>query len=463
MSSNSLEKFRAASVAVISVTAPKVSENQRRATFAGSADGQAGGAAEATLVATAQLGDRSADTPVKSLFPIVRTHPAMHVLTRRRPRDEGGFSLIEMLVATVILMVVMTALLGAMTASAKSIVDQRTRAAATRVGNEHLERQRAKGFQALVVTTAGPEITTVTADGRSYGVSTTVTETAAAEPGMVVPAGSPTVKNVTSTITWSAGDQPRALTFTTAVAQTSPLVVAGGGNGTPTKMILSITLTPNPSVVDSLGVPVNDIDVSAVLGGFSASSLVTLSWGNDGGEVKSQTLTSGDGGVTWTGTIARTQVVRKILTGEVSPGLTFTLRTGAGGPEQQYTLSLAAPAANPPVITEMTASPSTITVQRNFGSCTRRRFCNNVAVEFTATVTFVDPERDSVRLNYTLATGGAQETALVFDSVSGKWHVRFPSGSTEFKCCGLQTFTFVVLRAEGGTTSGSIKRNVAQV
>ncbi|MDQ3432869.1 MAG: type II secretion system GspH family protein [Actinomycetota bacterium] len=393
----------------------------------------------------------------------MRTHPAMHVLTRRRPRDEEGFSLVEMLVAMVILMVVMTALLGAMIASAQSIVDQRARTAATRVGNEHLERQRAKGFEGLTVTTAGPDVTTVPADGRSYQVSTTVTETAAATPGMVVPAGSPTVKNVTSTVTWSAGGQVRSLTFATAVAQTSPQVVTGGGAGTPAKMILSITLTPNPSVVDILGGPLNDIGVTAVLSGFSASALVTLSWGNDGGVVKTQTLTSGDGGITWTGTIARTNVVRKILVGELSPGLTFTLRTGAGGPEQQYTLSLAAVAASPPVITSMTASPSTITLQRNFGSCSGGRYCNNVNVDFTATVSGVDPTRDSVRLNYTLATGAAQETALVFDAASGQWRLSLPSGSTELKCCGMQRFTFVVLRAGGGTTSGWVERNVAQV
>jgi hypothetical protein len=276
---------------------------------------------------------------------------------------------------------------------------------------------------------------------------------------MTVPAGSPTVKNVTATVQWVTGGQARSLEFSTAVAQTNPAVVTGGGSAA--QSIDSIVLTPNPTVVDSAGVPTGDIGATAVLSGFTATTLVTVSWSDDGGPA-SKTLTSADGGITWTGTITATTVRRKVLAGEASPGLTFTLRAGPGGPEQQYTLSVVEETVGQPVITAMSASPTPIGVKKNEGSCNGNTYCNTVAVTFAATVTNLDPLQDSVRLTYVVADGTSRELALVYDTVSGQWQGTFPAGSTQFKT-GTQRFTFQVLRTAGGATSGFLDINVIVV
>ncbi|HWB72917.1 MAG TPA: prepilin-type N-terminal cleavage/methylation domain-containing protein, partial [Egibacteraceae bacterium] len=123
---------------------------------------------------------------------------------RRRLSGDDGLSLIEMLVAIFILSVALFALLGGLIASARSLADQRSRSAATRVASEHLEELRAQGFDALR-TTASPFTVTRTLDGRTYTIVTTLQE----EDADPATAGGPTVMRITATVSWTVGTVAR--------------------------------------------------------------------------------------------------------------------------------------------------------------------------------------------------------------------------------------------------------------
>ncbi|HWB70738.1 MAG TPA: hypothetical protein VG452_00845, partial [Egibacteraceae bacterium] len=227
--------------------------------------------------------------------------------------------------------------------------------------------------------------------------------------------------------------------------------------------IVSVNLNPNPTVVDAAGTPTRDVSATVVLEGFDDQAYVALSWTNDGGETKTRYLTSADGGITWVGIIARTDIVRVIAPGETAPGLDFTV--SAGSLSQRYTLSLTAQSSSPPVITSASISVSQVTVE-NHNNCNGANKCRNtVAVTFSATVDGVDPLQDSVRVKYQLYDGTFEERPLRYDDPatggSGGWVDTVAQLTVKFKQGPSQPFEFTVLRsADNASTNTQLTRPV---
>ena len=124
---------------------------------------------------------------------------------RRRLSQEGGISLVETLVAVMILSISMLAMLNTFVASAHATLDQRARAAGTRVATAELERLRSVVWSPGFVAPSTP--TTVVSDGRTFTITSTVTADATV----------PQLKNVTSTVSWNVGSVARSTTLRTQV------------------------------------------------------------------------------------------------------------------------------------------------------------------------------------------------------------------------------------------------------
>lgn len=351
--------------------------------------------------------------------------------------------------ASFLVATVLFALLGVFITAAQSIADQRLRAAATRVGNAHLETLRAVPFSQLDAQ-AGTT-TETTPDGRSFTVDTTVTPVSAAT-GDPDPNGQ--VRRVNATVSWTSGGETASLDFSTVIAPPAEeTAVAGQSIGTP-------VMFPNPTTVDSAGTPTQPIEVSVPLEGFATAATVTMAWDDDGG-AKQATLTSADG-QSWTTTIDPTRMTRAVPEGQTADlDLTFTVDSLS----TSTSLTLQRAAASPPTITGATISqnPVTVAAPAPGRTCDARNQCHNTQdVVFTATVGGLDPAQDAVVLQYQLYDGSFEEIPLTH--VTGtEWRATVRARTTKFAPGTAQPFRFNAVRTmDGATATATVERDVVR-
>lgn len=364
-------------------------------------------------------------------------------------RGEGGFTLVELLVAISIFSVVLVALTGALISSVRSVGDQRLRTAATRVATDHLETLRTFPFDLLA--TAGPTITT-TPDGREFTIDTAV-RTIDAATGAAAPAGR--VKEITTIVTWTAdGGSSRSVSYTTAVADESRL-------SAPVQVIGTITMFPSPVTTDSTGLALEDIEVTVPLEGFVIGTLVNLSWTNADGTQGAKTLTS-TGGANWRGTVAK-ELVTASLGSDGRREVRFTV--SAGSLTAVYDLSAQIAVVSPPVITSAAIDRNPVHVAGPAGgrTCDERNQCQNTTdVTFSLYLTGLDPVQDSVILQYQLHDSTSVEVPLApVSGESGHWRLTVRQKTTKFLTGTARAFRFTAIRsADGATTSASVARDV---
>lgn len=378
-----------------------------------------------------------------------------------RHGDDTGFGLVEALVSVFLVGTVLFALLGVFITAAQSIADQRLRAAATRMGNAHLETLRAVPFTELANhdTSPGGELVT-TPDGRSLTRLTEVSSIHAETGSCVNPATGTCddqgeVKEITVTMSWERGGDRDTLTFSTAIA---PPDEQAAGDG---QTIGNPDMFPNPTVVDDTGTPTAPIEVTVPLQGFSTSTTVTMSWDDDDGS-KQQTLTSSDG-LNWTTTIDPSKLTRTVAVGETADlDFTFTV----DGLSTSTSLTLQRAADSPPTITGATISQSPVTVSEPVPgrTCDARNQCENTQdVAFTLTVDGLDPTEDAVLLQYQLYDGTFEELPLTHLS-GNEWRVTVRRGTTKFLPGTARPFRFSAVRsADGATATTTVERDVVRI
>jgi prepilin-type N-terminal cleavage/methylation domain-containing protein len=365
----------------------------------------------------------------------------------RRVAGDGGFTLVELLVAVFLFGVVMVALTGTFIAAVRSVGDQRLRTTATRVATDRLETLRGLPFDALDAEVG--QTTTTTPDGRPFTVGTTVTPIDAAT-GAPVPGGA--VKQVTVIVGWTSRGTTRNVSYTTAVAPGEAAAAATA------QRIGTVTMFPSPATTDASGRPLQDVEVTVPLEGFPPATLVQLSWTNADGTAGAKTLTSTTG-LNWRGTIAREQISAAVGAdgrGEVR----FDI--AAGTLTTVYTLSANVVAVNPPVITTASIDRNPVTVARPAAgrTCADRNQCQNTTdVVFTVTVDGLDPAQDSVILQYQLNDGSFQEVPLA--PVSAQWRLTVRARTTKFLVGTVRAFRFTAIRsADGATAATTVRRDV---
>lgn len=378
-----------------------------------------------------------------------------------RHGDDTGFGLVEALVATFLVGTVLLALLGVFITAAQSIADQRLRAAATRMGNAHLETLRAVPFAELEdhdTSPAGESVTTP--DGRLLTQLTEVSRIHAETGSCVNPETGECddqgeVKEVTVTMSWERGGERKTLTFSTAIA---PLDEEAAGTG---QAMGNPVMFPNPTVVDDTGTPTEPIEVTVPLEGFSTDATVTMTWDDDGGS-KQESLTSA-GGVNWTTTIDPARLTRTVAEGETADlDFTFTV----DGLSTSTSLTLQRPAPTPPTITGATIDRNPITVSGPAPgrTCEARNQCENTEnVAFVITVDGLDPVEDAVLLQYQLYDGTFEELPLAH--VTGtEWQVTVRRGTTKFLPGTARPFRFSAVRsADGATATTTLERDVTRL
>ena len=369
------------------------------------------------------------------------------------PRGEEGFSLVELLVAITLFGVVLTAVAGAFISSVRSVGDQRLRTAATRLASDRLETLRSVPFDQLEAQ-AGQRVQTIY--GRQFTIDTSVATMVAANGDL--PPAEPVrkeLKRITAAVAWTApGGASRNVSYTTAVAADPRAAVVQQAIGV-------ITMFPSPATTDATGQPLEAIEVTVPLQGFSVGTLVQLEWTNADGTAGAKTLTS-TSGVNWLGTVAKEQV-RGVIGTDGRGEMAF--KVSAGNLVALYTLVLQRVVAIPPTITGPTIDRNPVPVAKvaSGRTCDAANQCHNTTnVVFAVNTTGLDAAQDSVVLQYQLFDGSYQEVALApVSGVSGQWQITIRQSTTKFWAGTDRSFRFTAIRsADGATAAVTVRRDV---
>ena len=133
----------------------------------------------------------------------------MRPLFKRKPaKNEEGFTLLETAVALVVMMIGALGIAAVFTYAIRNNTGARDRAAAVAVAQQEVERLRNLNYNDAALTATGtPVPITIQSAGRSYTVSTRITDTTAS------------VKTIQVTVTPQNSSDPWALTSVTVNAQ----------------------------------------------------------------------------------------------------------------------------------------------------------------------------------------------------------------------------------------------------
>lgn len=374
----------------------------------------------------------------------------MRVRVWQRLQDEDGISLVEMLVALVLLTVGLLVLLSTLIASAHSLSNQRWTAAANRIASAEFERLRAMDYTdpALDIGTSGP--LPMTLDGRDYSLERTVSEIPA-DPGGTL--STDMIKRVDLTVSWSEGTTARSRAFSTAISPPTDLIAASPG-GT----IGDMAADPATAWVDpDTGENTQTITVTVPLADVALGELVTLSWEDDIGPQSQHTTYSSGSGVTFT--FAPGEITVLIPPSELQA--TLELEVTVDGTTKGHAVQLQREPDEPLALFDPSISPSVIWVERPSPGkdCDAVGECENLAavtlqVDVDGFDTTVDV--DSVRVRYALHGGNYEEVSLVrtsvIDATTSRWSVTLPAQSVKFDAPSApgavvsRTFTFIAIR-----------------
>lgn len=331
--------------------------------------------------------------------------------------------MVEMLVAMALFGVVLAAVAGVFISSARSVGDQRLRTAATRLASDQLETLRGVPFAELDLP-ATLATKSIVINGTTFRLATSVRPIDAATGNASLAGGTQQLKEITTTVTWTApGGGTRTVSSSTAVGADPQAAV-------PLQAMGSITMFPSPATTGADGRPLQDVDVTVPMGGFTVATLVNISWTNKDGTAGAKTLTS-TSGLNWRGTIAKEQILGNLVLGAV----TFTV--SAGTLSAIYSLALQAVVADPPAITAATIDRNPIVVAKVTGNktCAAVNQCQNTTdVIFDVNTAGVDSAKDSVIVQFQLYDSTFVELPLApVSGESGHWRLTVRMKSTKFQ------------------------------
>lgn len=295
----------------------------------------------------------------------------MLIWLRRRLAHDDGISLVEVLVAMLILMVVLTAMANTLITSLFAITNNERQSRGTQLGNELLEQLQAlpwdtvgfytsdspstaEGTPVIVGATrdALEEAVTPHPDGCTYGEAVAgvppVERESVERDGVCYDVeraivwenhGDGDYKKFIVTVSWAVGSRPR----TARVAATR---APAPGDGIPVFAAeLDVDATEVTYNVDQTAATPSTLTFTATLTS-PADSPVSLTWDDAGTAVPtSPAMTSSDGGLTWTTAVDMTAA-------PWDPGdviFTFTATAGESEAQDQVTVTFTQEGA-PPVV-----------------------------------------------------------------------------------------------------------------
>lgn len=369
---------------------------------------------------------------------------------------QDGFTLVELLVALMLIATALTAMLAAFLTSAKSIQSQSERSEGVRIALDRNETLRLVDYNGADLALGTRTENATGSSGRTYTLTTEVVERDARPDEDV--AGDK-VKDVITTVSWMGTDgQPKSVQYTTAIARDARTIGVGEGY---VQSIRSMSVAPDPSViVDFDGYTTEDVIVTIAMTGHDVSEIVTVSWIDDRAGTQSATATSTDARF-WRLTIPKGGGIYKVLSQGQRFDMAFTAKALTSGLTATSSLAIFGPVNNPPSIcsTCFTINPNPITTIGNGKS----RFENKFDVTLTCTVTGLDTtssSTDSVRVTFPGEDQTIVSQSLSRISVTGTsatYSHTFPKSTYYFGLGPSQPYTCVAKRTSDGGPASQLK------
>lgn len=363
---------------------------------------------------------------------------------RRRLQGEGGISLVEMMIALMILTISMFALLGGLIASATSVLDQQLRAEATRVATQTLEAARTADFDDLDIDTTTQTVTT--ANGREMVLERTIAYIDAFNP---MTGTNEDVKQVTVVVSWSDRGRDREVTYSTAIAPPDPAIVGS--------QTLNVSVSPGAVEVGDDGVPLATVTLTAIPDGFTYLGNMSARWYRENGTLATVSVPPGGAPNTWELELPPADITWGLDHGE---NVEVEIRVVAGSREGTAMLTLHRPedTAPGPTLSDAVVSPDPILLTNppgNSSNCGTTR-CRNVhAVTMSVQATPFDGDQviEGVVVEFDLRDATSPVQELLAPQADGiTWVYSISPNSVQIAPGSSQPFNFYAIYDGGQVT-----------
>ena len=368
--------------------------------------------------------------------------------------DEAGFTLVETMVAIVLVTIAIFALMAELTAYVHHQANERARTTAVRYLTTTLEVARGLPAATLAQIPAGSiDVPPHVYGGVTYSGTEVLQRCSVSDPAgtCTPPASSAQLDTrLRVTITWQDGSATRSVSTYTSLADTASstytptssgslsTLVGGSGQAASGVSVSTFTATPSSSTVTSAGVPASPITLNLTTVGLNSSTgSIPVTWTDDGGSHQTS-LTGGPN--SWTVTIPAASISKVVASG------TSTITFAAAVPGTS-TISTVVTTLRPGVsITSCSVTPNPIVLT----VLTRK---TALAETLSCTVSGLAAS-DSVSVSY--ASGSSTATKTLTSSNGTSWSVVLASG-TSMASSGLsESFTFTATRASDSLTATSM-------
>lgn len=363
--------------------------------------------------------------------------------------DEAGFTLVETMVAIVIVTIAIFAMTAELTAYLHHQANERSRTTAVRFMTTAVENAR-RLTPATLASLPALSSGTRTELGKTYTTTTTLAHCSASDAPTACTTPTSAAQEdlrVRVTVSWSDGTTTKRVSTYTSVADDSTGTYSPTGSGTLSTLVggvastaTSVTVssfTASPSVVTvSSGTPTSAITLTlSSVGLTSSTSSIPVTWSDDNGSHQ-WSLTGGPS--TWSATIPASSITKAVTSGTSS--LVF--------------------AATVPGTSALTTATVTVKPAVTFGTCsvspgtilltvlTRK---TALAETLTCTTTGL-ASTDSVTVSYPSGAGTAGGTLTSSNGTS--WSLVLPAGTSMQSGVTLsETFTFTATRVSDSVTA----------
>ena len=367
--------------------------------------------------------------------------------------EDAGFTLVETMVAIVLVTIALFALMAELTAYVHHQANERRRTTAVRYLTTTLEK--ARGLTAQNLALVSSNTTGQVVEGVSYSATQVLQRCLVSDPPdqCTTPgANDPYDTRLRVTISWPDGTATRSVSSYTALADTSNSTYRPTGSGTISTLVggtgqaasgvsvSAFTATPSSTTVTSAGVPTSPITLNLTTVGLNSSTgSIPVTWTDDGGSHQTN-LTGGPN--SWTVTIPAASISKAVASG------TSTLTFAATVPGTR-TISTVVTTLRPGVsITSCSVFPNPLVLLLR----------KTTLAETLSCTVFGLASSDSVTVAYTAGTSTVTKTLTSSNGTS--WSVVLPIGSSMASSGVSESFTFTATRASDGLTATSVVTGV---
>jgi prepilin-type N-terminal cleavage/methylation domain-containing protein len=372
--------------------------------------------------------------------------------------EDAGFTLVETMVAIVLVTIAIFALSAELTAYLHHQANERARTTAVRLMTTSVENARRLTASQLAAIPAGTAIAPPTTDGgRTYTTTEVIQRCSVndAASTCTTPASSADLDTrVRVTVSWADGTETRSVSTYTSVADDSATTYTPSGSGSLSTLlggtgqaasgvsVAAFTASPSSATVSASGVPSSAITLALTTVGLtSATSSIPVTWTDDAGSHQ-WSLTGGPS--SWTATIPATSISKVVASGTD----TVTFAATVPGTTSLATTSVTLRAGVSFSSCSVTPNPIVLTVLTRKTSLVETLTCTTSGLSAT----------DTVSASY--ASGSGTATKSLTSTNGTTWTATLSSGTTMASSGLLETFTFTATRAADGRTATATANGV---